>query len=69
MVTGVHCIKFVKDDKKQGKVVKRRLIEAVEVNPRFTRLGDSRSALSEIYDWLSTAKYGDKIVIETELQE
>jgi len=68
-VTGVHRIKFVKDDKKQGFVVKRRMIEAVELNPFFSRLKDHRSALAEIAEWLSTAKHGDKIVIETELEE
>ena len=68
-MTGIHIIKFVKDDKKQGSVVKRRAIEAIELNPFFSRLKDHRSALTEIAEWLSTAKHGDKIVIETELEE
>jgi len=68
-MTGIHRIRLIRDDKKQGKTIKTRLIEAIELCPDFSHLRDPFSALYEIYRWLSFAKKGDKIIIETELEE
>lgn len=64
-MTGIHLIQFVKD----GKIVKERKIEAIELNPLFSLIRHSHSALHEISEWLSTCNEGDKIVIVTELEE
>ena len=63
---GVHVVKFVRA--KDG-FVRRRLIEAIEMSPDFSRARAQESIQNQIYDWLTTAESRDKIIIETELQE
>lgn len=64
-MTGVHRVQFIR----QGKIVKEHLIEAIQLSPRFSRAKHPQSIQSKIGVWLITAKEGDKIIIETELEE
>ena len=64
-MTGIHCIRFTK----KNRVVKSRKVEAIELSPQFSGRNMESSIQNEIYDFLMFAQGGDKIVIETELEE
>jgi len=57
-MTGVHRVRFAP---KGGRLITERKFEAIEIL--------KLSLQTQIYDWLCMMKPGDKIIIETELEE
>jgi len=59
-MTGVHIIKIIKN----GEVSERKIfqIEAFDIK-------NSSWLHKKLYDYLCSFKHGDKIIIETELEE